>query len=212
MSFWARSPPFTAENQLSLCLVKVSVEVRCQPNPLPFPLPRVGVSPFLFLSAFQRTFDSCSSDRLLIFRNECASSWGQGTAARGIPVTAGFSLVLPGLSFQSQGCRVLVQRRASGLVDGTANCVATSNGSRCCLMSKLLPQPLRVDGRGLHAAWGAVRGHSFSRHFPGISSRFHLTCLSGRYVNELGRLWVCFHQARAAAAHDRGDPGSGVRL
>lgn len=92
----------------------------------------------------------------------------------------------PGSVLQSQGCRELVQRRASGLVDGTANCVATSNGSRCCLMSKLLPQPLRADGRGLHAAWGAVRGHSFSRHFPGISSRFHLTCLSGATLMNWG--------------------------
>lgn len=113
MSFWARSPPFTDKNQPSLCLAEVSVEIRCQLNPLPFPLPRVGLPPFLFLSALQRTFDSCSSDQLLIFRIERASSWGQGTAARGILVTVGFSLVLLGPSFKSQRCRELVQGRAN---------------------------------------------------------------------------------------------------
>lgn len=155
------------------------MEIRCQLNPSPFPLPRVGVSLFLFLSALQRTFDSYSSDQLLIFRNECASSWGQGTPARGIPVTAGFSLVLLGPSFKSRGCRELVQRRANikgfGLVDGTANCVATSNGSLCCLLSKLLPQALRADGSGLNTDEGAVQGHSFSRHFPLFSFPSYLS-------------------------------------
>lgn len=160
MSFWARSPPFAAENQPSPCRVEVSVEIRCRLNPLPFPLPRVAVSPFRFLSALQRTFASCSSDQLLIFRNECASSWGQGAAARRIPVTVGFSLVLlgPSLKVRDVGSwfREEPASGASGLVGGTANCVATSNGSLCCLMSKLLPQALRADGRGLHADWGAV--------------------------------------------------------